>query len=195
MSRTRIKSLITLPAMAGVLLLTACQASGGGTLPSAVPPGTPCVSSAGPQSTAPQTAAPGVTFGFTFDDGTGPGVGSVLGTGSVTGLGTVTGNYQDRCAGVFLKGAGPLVPSTSAPPAAFQLLGPGALFGCADADVTYESQSRANPGSGTLHLTACGVGGQLERASDDFVQIIVSSGPFTGYVNSGFLQNGTLVVR
>src|SRR5262252_5190521 len=93
MFRNRLKSLVTLPAMAGVLLLTACQASGGGTIPSAS-----CGTGRAP-----------ATFGFTFQGS------DELG---FPAFGTFTGTYRDPGAcgfrgGVALRGAGHPVPPDS----------------------------------------------------------------------------------
>ena len=153
----------------GALVMSACTATGGGTLQSA------CGSSATPSA----TAGPVATFGFAYDDVSG----------------TFSGNLQDLCAGVNLTGAGPLAPTTQDPPAVFQQIAPGALIGCVAGTATYQSQNRANPGSGSLNIFGCGLSGQLQTAGLDFVSITVTSGPFVGYMNQGLLQQGSLVVR
>src|SRR5919202_6472525 len=131
MSRTRIKSLIALPAMAGVLLLTACQASGGGTLPSA---GT-CSND---QSRA--------TFGF-----------NAIQNPTSTDI-TFVGNLTDRCAGVMLKGSGRLTPMTTPPDLTpFGFSTPPQLNGCLFGTATYDSVNPAKPGSGTMNVVACDV--------------------------------------
>ena len=82
--RRSFKSLVLFPVLAGALLLTACEASGGGTLPSAG-----SCSAAGRQS---------ATFGFhayqSIDS-------SML---------SFAGDYTDRCAGVQLNSSGQLKP-------------------------------------------------------------------------------------
>ena len=78
------KSPVLFPVLAGALLLTACEASGGGTLPSAG-----SCSAGGRQ---------GATFGFhayqTFD----------------SPMVSFAGDYTDRCAGVMLNSSGQLKP-------------------------------------------------------------------------------------
>ena len=82
--RRLFKSLVLFPILTCVLLLTACQASGGGTLPSAG-----SCSAGGRQ---------GATFGFhayqTFD----------------SPMVSFAGDYTDRCAGVMLNSSGQLKP-------------------------------------------------------------------------------------
>ena len=82
--RRSFKSLVLFPVLAGALLLSACQASGGGTLPS-----TASCSAPGRQ---------GATFGFhayqSFD----------------SPMVSFAGDYSDQCAGVMLNSAGQLKP-------------------------------------------------------------------------------------
>src|SRR5437868_293874 len=124
MFRVSMKSLITLPAMASVLLLTACQASGGGTLPSA-----------GTCSVGAQT---GATFGFNAFQS--------VNSSDIT----FAGNLTDRCAGVMLKSSGKMTPiappefvQTATPPSA----PPDPQFNaCLGGTATYDSINPAKPG-------------------------------------------------
>ena|SRR5919202_1523183 len=188
MFRTRIKSLITLPAMAGVLLLTACQASGGGTIASTGS----CAAGPGGQTT-PATA----TFGFTATTNTDP---------QVTSLMTFQGNLTDRCAAGFgpvnLRFNGRLTP---VPPPPFV---PPTFGGvCVLSEASYVPVGASNLEGGVATVLACD---QAVASPDDptaspsdFVSIDVSSGPYAGYSNSGFVNNqpgtgigkGNIVVR
>jgi hypothetical protein len=182
MFRNRIKSLIALPAMAGVLLLTACQASGGGTLPSA---------SAGTCSNDAQSRA---TFGF-----------NAAQNPNSTDI-TFVGNLTDRCAGVMLKGSGRLTPSAPPDLTPFQFNTPPQLNGCLLGTATYDSVNPAKPGSGTMNLVVCdvitGTGqatGQPTSDTADFIMIsmpnliivgVDDTGPYKDYVNTGVLSTG-----
>jgi hypothetical protein len=179
MSRNRIKSLIALPAMAGVLLLTACQASGGGTIPSAS-----CGTGRAPAMPA--------TFGFTFQGSDAQGFPAV---------GTFTGTYRDSGAcgfrgGVALRGTGHPVPPESPP------LGPpttgfaGAFF------VDYESTNPVYPGTGQflVFVSDSGVHGPASTEGDSFT-LSVLSGPYgpsdqnpAGYSNGGIVEHGNITV-
>src|SRR5919199_411989 len=182
--RNRIKSLIALPAMAGVLLLTACQASGGGTLPSAVAPDALCVSGPGRQTTA-RTA----TFGF-----------QATTTLDAAGLlqSTFNGNFTDACAGVRLIGNGKLNPTAPPPPA------PPTVGSCYSGVPTYQTQDPRNPGAGSFLLVVCDaangfanpagmVVGGSQNAAGDFVIIQVFDGPYIGYSMAGEVQNGNVL--
>src|SRR5919199_2083477 len=154
--RNRIKSLIALPAMAGVLLLTACQASGGGTLPSV---GTDC------------RGYGNATFGFTASDTTA--------APTPDAAGTFQGTYIDRCAGVMLRGTGglrPVAPPADAPPG-FSV--------CVLATADYQSTNPQQPGSGTMTVLACDLAAQPKKDGSEFVAISVDTGPFAPYVNAG----------
>ena len=186
MFRNRIKSLIALPAMAGVLLLTACQASGGGTLPTAVPPDRACVSGPGRQTTATARTA---TFGFQA-------------TTRLDSVGLVQstfhGNFTDVCAGVGFVGDGQLSP-TAPPPQA-----PPTIGSCYGGVPTYQTQDPKNPGTGTFLLVVCdaatgspgpaNMAGAGQSAAGDFVVIQVFDGPYSGYTLFGPVQNGNVVV-
>jgi hypothetical protein len=189
MFRTRIKSLITLPAMAGVLLLTACQASGGGTIASTGS----CATGPGGQTT-PATA----TFGFAATTNTDP---------QATSLVTFQGNFTDRCAAapngpVNMRLNGRLTPTPPPPfvPPVFGL--------CVQGDASYVPVGAPNQEGGIATITACD---QMLATSDDptaslsdFVTIDVLTGPYAGYSNGGVLVNtqtgtgigkGNIVVR
>ena len=184
MFRNRLKALVTLPAMAGVLLLTACQANGGGTLPTAVPPDTACVSGPGRQ-----TAARTATFGFHA-------------TTSLDAAGqqqsTFNGNFTDACAGVRLVGTGRLNPTVPPPQA------PPTIGSCYGGVPTYQSQDPKNPGAGSFLLVVCdaatglrgpsGVAGANQSADGDFVIIEVFDGPYMGYTLAAPVQNGNVLV-
>jgi hypothetical protein len=178
MFRNRIKSLIALPAMAGVLLLTACQASGGGTLPSALA-GT---------CTNDQSRA---TFGF-----------NAVQSPTSSDI-TLVGNLTDRCAGVMLKGSGRLAPIarpdvTQLP---FQFNTPPQFNTCLFGTATYDSVNPAKPGSGTMNLLVCdqttGTGQPTLETTDfivismpPFIQGVDDTGPYKDYFNGGFLTVG-----
>jgi hypothetical protein len=179
------KSFAPLVALVGVVALTGCQASGGGTLPSAVPAGTPCVSGSGRQNTAPRT-----TFGFHAST-------------TVDSLGLVqssfNGDFTDVCAGVRLTGTGHLSP-TAPPPQA-----PPTIGSCFGGVPTYQTQDPKNPGTGTFILVVCdaatgfptpsGMAGTGQSAAGDFIVIEVLDGPYIGYVLAGEVDNGNVVVR
>ena len=174
MFRNRLKSLIALPAMASVLLLTACEARGGGTIPSA---------SCGGAGRAP------ATFGFTFQGSDEFGF---------PAFGTFTGTYRDPGAcgfrgGVALRGAGHPVPPDSplGPPSAGSA---GAFF------VEYESTNPVYPGTGQFLVFVSDSGLHGPGAGDTF-SLAVLSGPYgpsdqnpAGYSNSGTVQQGNITV-
>lgn len=184
MFRNRLKSLIALPAMAGVLLLGACQANGGGTLPSGFASDTPCVGGHGRQTTA-RTA----TFGFHA-------------TTRIDAAGqqqsTFNGNFTDACAGVRLIGNGQLNPTVPPPQA------PPTIGSCYGGVPTYQSQDPKNPGAGSFLLVVCdaaiglrgpsGVAGANQSADGDFVIIEVFDGPYMGYTLAAPVQNGNVLV-
>jgi hypothetical protein len=93
---------------------------------------------------------------------------------------TFSGSYHDRgCALTFcdvtIKGTGIL--RTVPPPAGMNVKG-----GCLGGEPTYESRDPARPGVGLLTLVACDGGGAGET---DLIAIIVTTGPYAGYQNSG----------
>jgi hypothetical protein len=104
------------------------------------------------------------TFGFTYDGTTQ----------------TLSGSYNDQGCGVTFcevsfKGTG--VMRAAPPPVGLKVKG-----GCIGGEPTYESRDKANPGVGVLTLVACDGGGAGE---EDFIAIIVTTGPYAGYQNSG----------
>ena len=165
-------------AVIGVLVLTGCQANGGGTLTS------PDASCARP-----------VSFGFVF---------SVPTFGAD---GTFAGSFHDPCAvvgsinGVSFNGSGAITHG-AAPPQAPQLFG-----GCMVGSPSYESSDPANPGSGVLSLIVCdsanaygqataGVPrGTAQTTDGDLVVIQVMSGPYATYSFTGTVVHGNVVVR
>jgi hypothetical protein len=132
-----------------VLLVTACQATGMGWIPSAIDPS--------------QKA----TFGFVYDGTTQ----------------TMSGSYIDHAGTVTFKGTG--VMRAGPPPAGMKVKG-----GCIAGEPMYESRDRNNPGTGVLTLIVCDGGG-----SEDFIGIIVTTGPFAGYQNSGTPSGNTTVTQ
>ena len=164
-------------AVIGVLVLTGCQANGGGTLTS------PDASCARP-----------VSFGFVF---------SVPTFGAD---GTFAGSFHDPCAvvgsinGVSFNGAGAMTQRT-APPQAPQLFG-----GCMVGLPSYESSDPANPGSGVLSLIVCdsanafgqtagAARGNVQNTDGDFVDIQVMSGPYATYRFTGTVAHGNVTLR
>jgi hypothetical protein len=106
------------------------------------------------------------TFGFTFDGTTQ----------------TFSGSYHDHgCAVTFcevtFKGTGIL--RAAPPPAGMKVKG-----GCIAGEPTYESRDGANPGVGMLTLVVCDEDGG-GAGGEDFIAIIVMTGPYAGYQNSG----------
>jgi hypothetical protein len=181
MFRVSMKSLIALPAMASVLLLTACQASGGGTLPSA-----------GSCSVGAQT---GATFGFNAFQ--------VPNSNDIT----FAGNLTDRCAGVMLKSSGKMTP-IAPPDFARDYMPGGAQFNvCLIGTATYDSVNPSKPGSGTMNLVVCD-GNSLGAtpSGGDLVMIsmppnslaflfpgladAIDTGPYSDYSNAGILTVG-----
>ena len=177
---------VVLPALLSVLLLTACQATGGGTA------GCGTWESAAPVSSVPGGAAAGMsvkanapgaggrtTFGFVFDQTTS----------------TFSGSYQDTCAGVALRGTGVLradAPGQS--PASLPCA--GTIFG---SPLAYEAQNPkiardpAAPSGGTLNLWVCDFG--TPGTGNDLFFLQVLDGPYAGYTNTGTLQAGNIQVQ
>jgi hypothetical protein len=92
---------------------------------------------------------------------------------------TFSGSYHDKAMGVDLKGSGVL--KESPPPAGVKSKG-----GCLAGElVPYESQNPDYPGDGTLTLFVCDIDGSGSFSKTDFLAILVTSGPFTDYVNFG----------
>lgn len=165
-------------AFIGVLVLTGCQATGGGTLAS------PDASCARP-----------VTFGFVFRVPT------------FGADGTFAGSFQDPCAvlgamnGVSFNGAGAMTHGTA------PLQAPPLSGGCLVGSPSYESRDPANPGSGVFSLTVCDSANAYGQATagaaranaqntdGDLVLIQVLSGPYATYTFTGTVVHGNIVVR
>ena len=94
--------------------------------------------------------------------------------------GTAKGTYHDKGAGVRLKfdAASPSFP------------GFDPNSNCAGFFANYESQDKANPGTGTAFLLACDNG--EPGFEGDTLTINVQSGPYAGYTNSGPILGGNL---
>jgi hypothetical protein len=106
------------------------------------------------------------TFGFVYDGATQ----------------TLSGSYIDHAGGVSLKGTGIMRPAP--PPVGMNVKG-----GCILGEPMYESRERTNAGTGLLTLIVC------DAEGGDFVGIIVTSGPFMGYQNSGSPSGNTTVTQ
>jgi hypothetical protein len=162
-------------ALMGVLILTGCQANGGGTLAS-----------------TDATCGRPVTFGFVF---TLPTVGAD---------GTFAGSFIDPCAvvgpiqGVSLRGTGALTPSP--PPQGQPVFG-----GCLAGSPAYQSTDPRYPGSGVMSLMVCdsanafGIPGAThptaQNADGDLVLIQVTAGPYAPYSFAGVVAHGNIVMR
>jgi hypothetical protein len=66
--------------------------------------------------------------------------------------------------------------------------------GCAFGFGHYVSQSKADPGDGELTICLCDYG-EPGATNGDTISIQVTSGPYSGYTNSGELQGGNLQVK
>jgi hypothetical protein len=102
------------------------------------------------------------TFGFVYDGTTQ----------------TFSGSYHDRAAGVTFKGTG--IMRVAPPPPGVKIKG-----GCLMGEPTYESRDRENPGFGTLTLIVCDGDGDGGMGLEDFLEILVTTGPYAGYRNAG----------
>ena len=159
------KPFVAFSALAAVLAMTGCQASGGGTVPSACGP-----------SRAP------ATFGFTFQSTEAQGPGFV---------GSFAGTFRDPGAcgfrgGVAMRGTGhPVAPDSP--------LGPPTAGAAGAILVNYESMNPANPGVGQFALQVTDSGTPGLGAGDSFT-IIVFDGPYAGYFNAGTVQQGNITV-
>lgn len=101
------------------------------------------------------------TFGFVFDGATQ----------------TLSGSYHDHSEGVTLKGTGFM--RAAPPPPGMRIKG-----GCIAGEPMYESRDQSNPGTGILTLFVCDADGG-GMGGEDFIAIIVTSGPYMDYQNSG----------
>jgi hypothetical protein len=177
------RSVVILPALASILLATACTTSGGGTLASST--SSPCA--AGATTQGPSTAG---IFGFSATSS----IDVVTGAPQFT----FNGTFTDACAGVKLVSAGRLNPAPAPPEA------PSAVGGCLFGMPSYTSQDPRHPGTGTLALFVCDTGNQTGAANQlvpgtgsgggDFLELAVIDGPFAKYSISSTLQNGNIVV-
>ena len=169
MFRNRLKSLIALPAMAGVLLLTACQATGAGTVPSG------CLWDA-TQARYPslKNTPAGFLMAFKADNSL-----EALFLGSNASW---SGTYIDPCAGVAFKGTG--LTSKLDPIAGHPTGGWAGTF-----VTTYISQIPSKPGRGALSLFAWDSG----TNKGDVVALQVIDGPFAGYTNGISKADGNIV--
>jgi hypothetical protein len=79
---------------------------------------------------------------------------------------------------VRFKGTGVL--KAGPPPAGLAIKG-GCLFG----EPSYESQDPGRPGIGMLSLLLCEAEGEGAVTADDFIMILVVTGPYAGYENMG----------
>jgi len=158
------RQLFSLGVVVASLALTGCalKFTGGGTV----------VSTDGTNS---------ASFGFTYKV-----------TNTTTGAGQAQGAYHDSYApsyplgGVQLKFAGLLWGDTSTSDNCFYFGGRGI-----EGEVSYTSQNRNYPGSGTASLSACD-DGEPGVASHDYISIEVDSGPYSGYGDGGSLTGGNL---
>jgi hypothetical protein len=124
------------------------------------------------------------TFGFVFDGTTQ----------------TFSGSYHDHGCGVTFcnvtfRGTG--VMKAKPPPDGMKIKGD-----CIGGEPTYESRDQANPGVGTLTLLLCDADGSGGMGGEDFVAIIVTSGPYCPlgvppfcYQNSGSPSGNVTVTK
>jgi hypothetical protein len=154
------------------LLLSACQATGVGWIPSSVDP----------------TAK--ATFGFSYD------------VSSTDGASSLSGSYHDPqgqtvfgVVDVSLKGTGQLRGCDRSDPAC-QAAPAATKGGCLTGVPTYRSQNPGLPGGGDFSLLVCDVDGdgQVSPTGADFLSIAVISGPYTGYHDEGNPQ-GNITVK
>ena len=121
------------------------------------------------------TGGTNANFGFTYKV-----------TNTSTGAGQLSGSYADRDASgtpvVKFSFDGAASPASGGPDS------------CIDTLFNYRSTNPARPGTGQGELTACdnGQSGGPQPNSLDNVSISISSGPYSGYYNSGDLQGGNL---
>jgi hypothetical protein len=177
------RSLVVFPVLGSVLLATGCSATGGGAFtPDAF--STPC--SASTQTAGAATRRPDVSFGFIATT-----------TGDL--LTTFNGTVVDPCAGVRLTGGGKLDPVVTPPKA------PPNVGGCMGGLASYtvgNQNSKAGSG-GIFLLTVCDVGNLSaivqpvtgETVNGDYVFVEVIDGPYAGYLASGTVTSGNILVR
>jgi hypothetical protein len=150
------------------LVLAGCTATGAGWLPS---------------NDATQKA----TFGFSYDGST-----SSLSGSYHDPRGQVTDPLDGSVLGIVdvdLKGTGRLHPCTPSDCRA----APPTKGGCVFGEPAYQSQNRRLPGSGVMFLEVCDGDGVDATVDDDFVLLIVETGPYTGYRNQGQPSGNTSV--
>ena len=99
---------------------------------------------------------------------------------------TVTGHYRDPGANASFPNGVAMTFTGVAYATSFR----GFLDNCMSATLNYTSEDTYNnPGSGTVDVTACQSSGSKNPV--DYVQdLFVTSGPYAGYENKGYLQDG-----
>jgi hypothetical protein len=179
MRRPSFRYVVMFPALASVLLATACSASGGGKLaPYVWASCTPGRTTSGP-STLP-------IFGF-----------HATATFSQAWVSSFDGNFTDACSQVAFTGSGKLNP-VPVPPEMPQYAG-----GCMGGMPSYTSKDSRHQGTGTFLLITCDLnsrlaptgGGALAGSSGDYMMINVLSGPYMGYSVVGTVQDGNILVK
>jgi hypothetical protein len=149
------------------LVVTGCTATGMGSIPSALSP------------------TDKATFGFSFDGTTQ----------------TLSGSYHDPqgmtdlhgAVEVAFKGTGKVNPCSTEPRC--QQLAPPTKGGCLQGEVAYESQNPKIPGSGLVFLDLCDAdgNGQVDVGGTDAIVVLVDTGPYAGYANTGSAQGNITV--
>jgi hypothetical protein len=126
------------------------------------------------------------TFGFSFDGTTQSFSGSYHDPQGMTDVNGV--------ADVAFKGTGKVNPCGAEPRC--QLAGPAIKGGCVFGEPEYQSQNPRLPGSGLVFLEFCDADGDgsIDVGGTDAVLVIVDTGPYAGYANSG-TPHGNITVR
>ena len=134
-----------------------------------------------PSASSPTDKA---TFGFSFDGTTQTFSGSYHDPQGPTDLGV---------ADVAFKGTGKVNPCSTEPRCQ---PGPATKGGCLFGEPTYESQNPRLPGSGLVFLEFCDADGDgsIDVGGADVILVIVETGPYAGYGNSG-TPHGNITVR
>lgn len=150
------------------LLTAACTATGGGSIPSQLGPTTGKA-----------------TFGFTINADTGTWSGSYHDPQGITDAGP---------ADVAFKGTGKTHPCSTDPRCV--KLAPPTKGGCIATEAPYQSQNQTIPGTGTVFWFVCDMDadGQPDVDGTDTLLVLVESGPYSGYENSGDVQ-GNITTR
>jgi hypothetical protein len=100
---------------------------------------------------------------------------------------TWSGSYQDHCFPVAFNGTG-VMHTQSPPPNA-----PARMQECLIGEPTYQPQDSSLPG-GYFNLIVCD-SGNPQNTPGDYIAIQVTTGPYAGYTNSGFVRSGNIVVH